>query len=224
MRDPYKVLGVSRNASDEEIKKAYRDLARKYHPDNYQNNPLADLAQEKMKEINEAYDTITRGRAGGAGGGSEYYSSGASDGGFNSGGGYGGNSDFIRARQAIASGNLNLAESILNQHQDEAQNGIPNGEPKLPPRQVRTGGVRLRRAVELDPGNMEYRQALKYMQSGGRFYRPVTRTAWKRTRFAAAGISYAGRCCCECMGGDLISAASRHNMNNTIISSAYLGA
>ena len=58
MNDPYKVLNVSPSASDEEVKKAYRDLARKYHPDNYHDNPLADLAQEKMKEINEAYDTI----------------------------------------------------------------------------------------------------------------------------------------------------------------------
>lgn len=62
MTDPYKVLGVSRDASEEEIKKAYRDLARKYHPDNYATSPLADLAQEKMKEINEAYDTVMRER------------------------------------------------------------------------------------------------------------------------------------------------------------------
>ena len=60
MKDPYEVLGVSRSASDEEIKRVYRDLARKYHPDNYADNPLADLAQEKMKDINEAYDAITR--------------------------------------------------------------------------------------------------------------------------------------------------------------------
>ena len=76
MNDPYSTLGVSRNATDEEIKKAYRDLARKYHPDNYHDNPLADLAQEKMKEINEAYDAITKQRAGGGsgstGGGSGY--------------------------------------------------------------------------------------------------------------------------------------------------------
>ena len=60
MRDPYEVLGIQRGASDEEIKKAYRELARKYHPDNYQNNPLADLAEEKMKEINAAYEQITK--------------------------------------------------------------------------------------------------------------------------------------------------------------------
>ena len=66
MNDPYSVLGVSPDASDEEIKKAYRELARKYHPDNYQNNPLADLAEEKMKAINEAYDAreATSARAG----------------------------------------------------------------------------------------------------------------------------------------------------------------
>ena len=51
MTDPYKVLGISSSASDEEVKKAYRDLARKYHPDHYQNDPLSDLAEEKMKEI-----------------------------------------------------------------------------------------------------------------------------------------------------------------------------
>ena len=65
MNDPYKVLNVSPSASDEEVKKAYRDLARKYHPDNYHDNPLADLAQEKMKEINEAYEQIQKQRRGG---------------------------------------------------------------------------------------------------------------------------------------------------------------
>ena len=56
MRDPYQVLGVPSTATDEEVKKAYRDLARKYHPDNYHDNPLADLAQERMKELHAAYE------------------------------------------------------------------------------------------------------------------------------------------------------------------------
>ena len=66
--NPYEVLGVPENASQEEIKKAYRELVRKYHPDQYQNNPLSELAQEKLKQINEAYDMLTKG--GGARGGS----------------------------------------------------------------------------------------------------------------------------------------------------------
>ena len=58
MNDPYQILNIPPTATDEEVKRAYRDLARKYHPDNYHDNPLADLAQEKMKEINEAYDPL----------------------------------------------------------------------------------------------------------------------------------------------------------------------
>ena len=87
MKDPYTVLGVSMNASDDDIKKAYRALAKKYHPDNYDdNNPLKDLAAEKMREINNAYDTIQKQRASGnrsgntgAGGGSGYTYSGSAE-------------------------------------------------------------------------------------------------------------------------------------------------
>ena len=59
-KNPYDVLGVSPNASDDEIKRVYRDLTRKYHPDANVNNPLADLAEEKFKEVQEAYDIIMR--------------------------------------------------------------------------------------------------------------------------------------------------------------------
>lgn len=60
--DCYEVLGVSRDATPAEIRKAYLELAKKYHPDRYVGNPLADLAAEKMKEINQAYDEIKDGR------------------------------------------------------------------------------------------------------------------------------------------------------------------
>ena len=102
MNDPYSVLGVSPNASDDEIKSAYRALAKKYHPDNYINNPLADLAQEKMKEINEAYDTIEKMRAGKSSSGSSHS--------------YSNNADptYQQIRNAISSGNILLAEQLLN--------------------------------------------------------------------------------------------------------------
>ena len=110
MKDPYSVLGVSPNASDEEIKKAYRELARKYHPDSYQNNPLSELAQEKMKEINEAYDAILKARGSGSSSGSRY--------GGQRGGGYGGSGSqtgpYAEIRTAINSGNLSMAENMLN--------------------------------------------------------------------------------------------------------------
>lgn len=80
MYDPYSVLGVSRNASEEEIKKAYKALSRKYHPDANINNPNRDQAEEKFKEIQNAYQQIMKERTSGYGSGSGY------------GGGYGGGS------------------------------------------------------------------------------------------------------------------------------------
>ena len=66
MANPYDILEINKNATDEEIKKAYRELAKKYHPDNFRDNPLADLANEKMKAINEAYDEIQKERSAGS--------------------------------------------------------------------------------------------------------------------------------------------------------------
>ena len=77
MRDPYEVLGLPRNATKDQVKTKYRELAKKYHPDNYIGTPLAETANEKMQEINEAYDAIMNGTAnsyGGAGGSFNDYS------------------------------------------------------------------------------------------------------------------------------------------------------
>ena len=128
MKDPYEVLGISPGASEEEIKKAYRDLARKYHPDNYQNNPLADLAQEKMKDINEAYDALTKKRSStgpGPGAGGYGYSGQAS------GGTYQTTPEFAKIRQIINAGDLDAADRMLE--------GIigPRRRVVLPPGQYR---------------------------------------------------------------------------------------
>ena len=63
--NPYEVLGVSPSASNDEVKRAYREMSRKYHPDSYVDNPLSGLAEEKFKEIQEAYDQIMKEREGG---------------------------------------------------------------------------------------------------------------------------------------------------------------
>ena len=189
MRDPYEVLGVSPDAGDDEIKRAYRDLARKYHPDNYQNNPLADLAEEKMKEINQAYDAITKGRTGGSGGGytSQSYSYGGSA--YQQQRQSAGGNVFAQVRQAVNRNDLDGAEQLLQ--------GVPsrNGEWYF-----LMGSIAYRRgwldearqnyqiAVRMDPNNMEYRQALGMMQRGGYGYQPDM-----------AGAQCDGMDCCTAM-------------------------
>ena len=86
MQDPYSILGVSRDASDEEIKKAYRKLSRIYHPDANINNPNKDQAEAKFKEIQQAYQQIIKEKEMGASG----YTGTASGGYGDAGSGYGG--------------------------------------------------------------------------------------------------------------------------------------
>ncbi|MBQ9836380.1 MAG: DnaJ domain-containing protein [Oscillospiraceae bacterium] len=175
MRDPYQVLGVSPTASDDEIKKAYRDLARKYHPDNYHDNPLADLAQERMKEINEAYEAVQsqRKRGSAASSTASGYARNPYGGSYSGayGGGYSG--PFARVRMAIQQGNLNLAEELLN--------ASPNHNAEW---NFLKGVICTRRgwadeairyyqtAVRLDPNDEEYRRALDMAEGRSATYRP----------------------------------------------------
>ena len=80
MTDPYQMLGVTRSASDEEIKKAYRNLSRKYHPDANVNNPNKDQAEEMFKRVQQAYDQIMKERQQGTTGGYSGYGYGAGNG------------------------------------------------------------------------------------------------------------------------------------------------
>jgi tetratricopeptide (TPR) repeat protein len=163
MNDPYKILGVSPNASDKEIKKAYHELARKYHPDNYHDNPLSDLAQEKMKEVNEAYNNILRIRDGGG----SYRPAGGPS------GSYGGSSDGARVRAAINSGDLRYAEELLDSFPARnAEWHFLKGSVCYRKRWLNDALQHFQTAVNMEPGNHEYRQALAFMNQGGQAYRP----------------------------------------------------
>ena len=208
MNDPYSVLGVSPQATDEEVKRAYRDLARKYHPDNYHDNPLADLASEKMKEINEAYDTITKSREQGGG----YSSYGYGGGAYQTQSGprqstAGSNAQYVQIRNLINANNLSQAEAMLNAiPTHDAEWFYLMGRVYWRKGWMDQAGQFFRTAATMEPGNIEYRNAVQYMNQGGQAYRP-----------AGAGDMMGGDmacnmcqnlicadCCCEMMGGNLI--------------------
>lgn len=203
--DPYKVLGVSRSATDEEIKKAYRELARKYHPDTHAGNPLADLVEEKMKEVNEAYEMIQKERSGASSGYGEQYSGGQSSGGYQS----GTSSDFPRIRELINAGRYSEAEIILDSLSSSSRGAEWN---------YLKGVVLVQRgwffeaqrffetACYLAPNNTEYRAALDRVRSTSTSY---SRGGYRTSRRNVDGCDICSSlicadCCCECMGGDLI--------------------
>jgi curved DNA-binding protein CbpA len=213
MNDPYKVLGVSPSASDDEVKKAYRDLARKYHPDNYHDNPLADLASEKMKEINEAYDSITKSREQGGGrssytGGSAYqqqstgysgYQQSYSSAGSN-------NAAYIQIRNLINANNLAQAEAMLSRIPNhDAEWNYLMGSIYWRKGWMDEAGRCFRTAATMEPGNIEYRNAVQYMNQGGQAYRPAGAGSMSNVDVCTVCQTlYCADCCCEMMGGDLI--------------------
>ena len=206
MTDPYVTLGVSRSASDEEIKKAYRELARKYHPDNYANNPLADLAQEKMKEINEAYSQIEKERSSGSAAQGQYsaYSSPGSSASGRSGYSAG---PYADARSAINSGDLSRAEMILGSITDRgAEWNFLMGSLSYRRGWMNDASRYFRAAASMDPTNPEYRQAVSYMENNSAApYRGSNMASGGNEACNICGNLLVADCCCELLGGDLIS-------------------
>lgn len=178
--DPYKTLGLSPGATEEEIKAAYRELVKKYHPDKYQDNPLADLAQEKLQEVNEAYDYLMKSGAGRASGPSGGFSSrGYSSGSYQSGSGYSGgsyaNADYAAIRAAINSGQLARADEMLIQHPTrDAEWFFLSGILSYRKGYFDDGLSNVRQAMSMDPNNQEYRQVYSQMTGSGMQYRNLS--------------------------------------------------
>ncbi len=171
MSDPYSVLGVKQNASDEEIKRAYREMARKYHPDNYQDNPLSDLAEEKMKEINRAYDAITKMRGGGSNG---YGAASSGAGHYQSQQSHSANPVYQRVRQYINTGNIQQAEQLLGSvNNRDAEWHFLMGSVFYRKGWLDDAQRYFQIACNHAPHNPEYRQALLMMRQGGYAYRPA---------------------------------------------------
>ncbi len=209
MKDPYIVLGVSKNATDDEIKTAYRNLARKYHPDNYgDDNPLKDLANEKMQEINSAYDEIQRMRqAGGRAytGGGTYYEN------------YGGEgsttASYADIRRLINSRRFGEAARHLGQIPISDRTGewhYLNSILLMKQGRINDAMRELEIACNMEPGNMEYQKAKEMFNHGASAYGSTYYGGrdYRRTREVDACDCCANLICmdclCECLGADLI--------------------
>lgn len=190
MADPYSVLGVDRNADDETIKKAYRKLSRKYHPDANVNNPNAAQAEERFKEVNQAYDQIMKEKQGGGAYGSYGGSYGQGAGGYRSGfsgfddffGGFAGRSR-AQTQEDEASMHMRAAANYINsQHYQEAWNVLSGMTERnaqwyylaaIAQAGMRNNSAALdyaRKAADMEPGNSNYQQLVRQLESGGTWY------------------------------------------------------
>ena len=207
MKDPYSILGVSPGATDEEVKTAYRNLARRYHPDNYDdNNPLKELAKEKMQEINAAYDEIQRDRSEAERSSSSSYSysySRSSSSGI-----------YATIRQKINERKYREAEELLKsvgEFDRTADWHFLNSVCLMQRGKTADAMRELELACTMDPSNLEYQKAKEMFNTAGSRY--------GSTYYGEGGRRYrsssddACDCClnlmcldclCECMGGDLI--------------------
>ena len=200
--NPYEVLGVSRNASIDEIKKAYKELSRKYHPDSYVGNPLSSLAEEKFKQVQEAYDAIMKEKNGDFNYTDNYNNSGY----YNGESGEMAEVYNLLGRRAYSQA-LSLLDSMHNRnakwyyYSAIAQVGLGNNL---------RGMEYARMAVSMEPNNIEYQNLVNRLSFQGNRYGEV-RNVYRGGR---SGFDDASDLCCklwladslcECMGGDLCS-------------------
>lgn len=200
-KDPYKVLGVNPTDTDEVIKDAYRKLARKYHPDKYSDGDLKELAEEKMKEVNAAYEEIQRMRAGGSK--NDGYGSSS-----NSSGSYG-RYNYANVRRNINTGNIAAAEAELNavnQGDRAAEWHFLMGCILIKKGYYVDAQKMINTACTMDPSNSEYRATRDRLNMQARGYGGGYNTSQSEGCSGCDVCSslLCADCCCECMGGDLI--------------------
>ncbi|GAA0728083.1 DnaJ domain-containing protein [Clostridium malenominatum] len=197
MGNPYEILEIKEGASKEEVKRAYRELAKKYHPDQYGNNPLRDLAEEKMREINEAYDYLMRNT-------NDYSNSSSNS--YNSNNDY---ADYSSIRMDIQLGHFSEAEGKLSRISlRNAEWNYLMGVINLKKGWYDSAINYLRTATAMDPSNMEYRDTLSRINNMNNTYRqPYQNSRYGRdSDFCDICTTlYCLDCFCECCGGDLIS-------------------
>lgn len=205
MKNPYEVLGVPPTATDEEVKKAYRDLARKYHPDKYRDSDLADLASEKMKEVNAAYEEVQKMRAGGK---NQQSQNGSRYNGNPSTNSSSGDPRFTEVRRLINDNEIMQAEQILRSMPATMQNAewhFLMGCTVYKRGYFTDAQNMFDRACTMDPYNQEYRAARDQLraQTAGYGYGYHTSSRNDATLTCCSQLICAD-CCCELLGGDLI--------------------